>query len=81
MGPFDLQHIFTHHAPGPDDVARYQAIREAGHSLASVIVANTPACADQSDAIRKVREAVMTANAAVALGGRLRCREEEASGG
>lgn len=32
-----------------------------------MIVATTPACADQSAALRAVREAVMTANAAIAL--------------
>jgi hypothetical protein len=36
---------------------------------AGVLVANTPKCADQSAAIRLVREAVMTANAAIALKG------------
>jgi hypothetical protein len=35
-----------------------------------VIVAQTPESADQSVAVRKVREAVMAANAAIACGGR-----------
>lgn len=68
---FDLQHIFTYHAPGPDDPAHYVAIRDAARGLAEVILAHTPPGADQSAAIRLVRESVMTANAAVALGGRL----------
>ena len=33
----------------------------------AAVVANTPACPDQDEAIRKIREAVWTANAAVAL--------------
>ena len=65
-----LRHIFTYHAPSTEDVERREVIRDAARHLAAVIVANTPACADQTDAIRKVREAVMTANAAIALGGR-----------
>jgi hypothetical protein len=60
----DLKNWFTYHAPGSEDVAAYQRIREAAHLLALEILANTPACADQSAAIRLLREAVMTANAA-----------------
>jgi hypothetical protein len=49
---------------------RYETIRQAGRTFASVILTNTPSCADQEAAIRKVREAVYTANAAVACEGR-----------
>lgn len=69
---FDLDHIFSYHAPEETDVPRYEAIREAAKRFAKVIVANTPPCADQSDAIRKLREVVMTANASIALKGHLR---------
>ena len=48
----------------------YEALREAGRQFALVIIALTPPSPDQSAAIRKVREAVMTANAAIACGGR-----------
>lgn len=64
-----VQEVFTYHQPKAEDIPRYLEIREAGRALASVIVANTPRCADQQAALRKVREAVMTANAAIALGG------------
>lgn len=70
-GALDLEHIFMYHAPGGDDVGRYQRLREAAKAFAQVIVDETPECADQSAAIRHVREAVMTANAAIALKGRL----------
>ena len=66
----DLDWTFSYHAPEGDDPGRYEAIREAGKNLAAVIIEQTDPCADQSAAIRKVREAVMTANAAVALKGR-----------
>jgi hypothetical protein len=36
--------------------------------FAETIIRNTPPGSDQSAAIRKVREAVMTANAAIACG-------------
>ena len=63
----DLENLFTYHPPKGDQPARYEAIRSAAKHLAQVIVANTPASADQAAAIRHVREAMMTANAAIAL--------------
>ena len=68
---FDLDHIFMYHAPTPDQLPRYEALRAAAKRFAEAIVEHTPECADQSAAIRHVREAVMTANSAIALGGRL----------
>ena len=64
----DIDNWFTYHAPKPGQQARYIQIREAGRELAAVIVAFTSPGPDQSAAIRKVREAVMTANAAIACG-------------
>lgn len=66
----DIEHWFKYHAPSTDQIPKYMAIREAGHVLASTILAHAPASADQSAAIRLVREAVMTANAAIACEGR-----------
>jgi hypothetical protein len=66
----ELENWFTYHAPSEEQQRAYLAIRGAAHNLAEVILENTPACADQSAAIRKVREAVMTANAAVACKGK-----------
>lgn len=64
-----LPSIFTYHAPKDGQPAQYQAIRDKALELAEVIVANTPQSADQTAAIRLLREAVMTANAAIALDG------------
>lgn len=66
----ELTNWFTYHAPTKDDMEKYIAIRDAGRMLAETIVNNTPASADQSAAVRKVREAVMAANAAVACKGK-----------
>ncbi len=63
----NLDTIFTYHAPTEAQKHSYQEIRVAGRALAMAIVQYTPASADQTAAIRKVREAVMTANAAIAL--------------
>jgi len=65
----DLNWIFDHHDPSEDQVDRYNEIREKAKELARVILALCPPCADRSAAIRKVREAVMTANASIALHG------------
>ena len=64
----DLDHIFTYHND-PAKIPNYVAIRDAAKVFAQVVIDNTPECADQSAAIRKIREAVMTANAAIALDG------------
>ena len=63
----ELNNIFTYHPPRGNQTERYQEIRDAGHALAVVIHKCTPSCADQTAAIRKIREAVMTANAAIAI--------------
>lgn len=67
----DLQNWFTYHRPAlHEHVLAYEAIREYGLIFARIIMERTPPSADQTAAIRKVREAVMTANAAIACGGR-----------
>lgn len=75
-GDLDLDHIFMYHAPVGDDQARYIRLREAAKKFAQVIVDETPPSADQSAAIRHVRDAVMTSNAAIALKGRLNVPKE-----
>lgn len=68
---FDLDHIFKYHAPSPGQLEAYNDLRNAAKIFAHIIVELTPAGADQSAALRHIREAVMTANASIALGGRL----------
>ena len=64
-----LPGIFKYHAPKDGQPEKYEAIRNKALELAQVIVANTPQSADQTAAIRLLREAVMTANASIALDG------------
>lgn len=66
----NLQKWFTYHKPTEEDIPKYLAIREAALAFARVIDANCPFSADKTAAIRKVREAVMTANAAIACCGK-----------
>lgn len=65
-----LENWFTYYRPTPDQLPKYSAIREAGLQFAQAIVENSPASADRTAALRKVREAVMTANAAIACQGK-----------
>ena len=70
---FDLEHIFGPTFTGDEGtVDRMGENLKAAKVFAGVILRNTPRGADQSDAIRKVREALHSANSAIALGGRLR---------
>jgi hypothetical protein len=62
----DLNNWFQYHGPNHIQTKQYETIRAAARHLAGVIVANTPTSADQTAAIRKLREAVMTANASIA---------------
>lgn len=63
-----LDNWFSYHAPKGDQPARYEALRSAGKEFAKVIVGSCPPSADRTVALRKVREAVMTANASIACG-------------
>jgi hypothetical protein len=65
----DIENWFTYHAPTEDQRTRYVEIRAAAKHLAKVILDNTKPSADQTAAIRKVREAVMTANVSIACEG------------
>ena len=64
-----LAELFSYHPPTPETLPKFQAINQAAKNFAEVILQNCPPGADRSDAIRKVREARMTANAAIALNG------------
>lgn len=65
---FDLDNLFSYHAPTADQRVRYERINAAAREFAEVILECTPPGADQSCAIRHVRDARMTANAAIACG-------------
>jgi hypothetical protein len=65
----NLQDVFSYHKPSRDDQVNYEYLRNHARDFAEAIIACTPPCADQQAALRHVREAVMTANAAIALKG------------
>lgn len=66
----DLDHVFTYHAPTAEQIPKYEELRAAAKDFAATIRRLTPPCADQTAAMRKVREALATANMAIALDGK-----------
>jgi hypothetical protein len=62
----DLDNWFTYHSPKSEDIEKYTEIRQMAYNLADTILRLTPPSADQTADIRKLRDAVMTANAAIA---------------
>lgn len=72
----DLDHIYQYHAPTEEQRGKYEQLRSEAKILASIIEDVCPDGADKSAAHRLLREAVMTANASIALGGRLHLKTE-----
>lgn len=66
MDDAELLNYFTYHTPKGDQPERYSKIRAAALDFARVLVANTSKSPDQTAAIRKLRECVMTANQGIA---------------
>ena len=62
----DLENWFTYHPPTPEQIPQFEKLRAGALAFSEVILENTPSSADQTAALRKVREAVATANMAIA---------------
>lgn len=69
---FDPEYVFSHHHATPEKLARYDAIHAAAKHFAEAILGQVPASADRTAALQLLREAAMTACAAIALNGRLK---------
>lgn len=70
MGNLTFQEVlstFDHHQPSTSQVGRILAIRGAAKAFVTTIFENVPDGADRTCAIRKVHEAMMTANKAIVL--------------
>lgn len=65
----NVHDVLAYHAPGDAGLEKIANIRVGAEVFAQAILDNAPACADTSAAIRHVREAMMTANAAIVLEG------------
>lgn len=62
----DLDNWFMYHKPSEQQIPCFTKLREAARTFAQAVLDNTPPGEDQAMAIRKIRESVMTANAAIA---------------
>lgn len=71
-GPVSLTNVddvFASHELDADQAEAVAELRREAKLLAKAILALAPDCADRSMALRKLRECLMTANAAIALKG------------
>lgn len=62
----DLDNWFTYHAPSEEQQVRYRTIREGAKVFAHILLDNSLTSADQTAAMRKLREVVMTINQSIA---------------
>lgn len=72
MGQVDgsnIEEVMTYHAPTPEMLHKFDAVREACIACARAIIEHCPQCADRTVALRKLREVRMDANASIALNG------------
>lgn len=67
MNAETIYHLFTYHPPKEDQPNRYERIRAAGKGLAMAIMECCPESSDRNEAIARVRESVMWANASIAV--------------
>lgn len=67
--PTEIANNFTYHPPQPEQIEIYENMRDEGKSLALFIYENCPGGPERTLAIRKIEEAVMWANAAIARNG------------
>jgi len=61
----DVDRWFTYHAPTEDSLPKLRQLREKAREFGHLILDLTPPGADQSAALRQLRETVATANAAI----------------
>jgi hypothetical protein len=62
-----IDNIFTYHAPKGDQTARYLELREHARAFAHYVNANCPESREKSLAITNLQQAVMWANASIAI--------------
>ncbi len=67
----DIERVFSHHDSTHGQVQAKENVRSAAKDLARAIRFNTPACADQTVALRKLRECVAVALESIMLEGRI----------
>lgn len=64
---FDVEKVFTYHAPKGDQPARYEEIRRLARELANYINQNCPESREKALALTNLQQTSMWANAAIAI--------------
>lgn len=62
-----IDKIFTYHVPTTESIRRLKLLRDSAKTFVQIIEELVPDSSDKSAAVRKLRECVMTANAAIVL--------------
>lgn len=62
-----LDNIYTYHTPHSNQAERYVTLRAKAKELAQLITDLTPQSREQSVALTNVQQAIMWANAAIAI--------------
>ena len=66
MQPFQPDNWFSYHAPRPEQVETYNALRAKAKELAELFDASVPDCDDKDAAMRDLRNTLMAMNLAIA---------------
>jgi hypothetical protein len=64
-----IRDLMSYHAPTPEMLPKFEAVRSAAIDLVKAIDENCPASADRTAAVRQVQDALMTANRSIANNG------------
>ncbi len=67
MGKSELENIFTHHTPKDGQGSRYDSIRAAALHFAEYVDMQCPASREKSLAMTSIQQAMMWANASIAI--------------
>ncbi len=63
----DIENIFMYHAPVKDQLTRYEDLRRTAKGLAVLIQTLCPESREKSLAITNLQQAIMWANASIAI--------------
>jgi len=64
---FNIEEVFTYHKPITNQPERYESLRNTAKEFAKLIEISCPESREKSIAFTKLQEAVMFANAAIAI--------------
>ena len=76
----DLDDLFRQHAVTPQQAVDMSRVREGCRALAELIWNSVPPCGERISAVRKIQEAMMMANAGIAIHG-AHADDDDAGGG